>query len=136
MTEKEMYDIIEILEVEISSFRGGGYKVRFDFAKSLLSWNDGYMWNNNFMKFMPASQITKIRESLPESGILMWMDKYNKGEHEEIGNPTANPSSWKMRVKLSDGTEIVSGHARHFPKDWMKIRAIIENATECVFRLR
>lgn len=136
MTEGERYRMIDILEVEISSFRGGGYKVKFDFTKNLLSWNDGYMWNNNFMKFMPDNQVERIRTQLPESGLLNWIEKYNSGDFADIGMPTANPSSWKMRVVFSDGTSLVSGHAKNFPKDWMKIRVIIEEATECVFRLR
>ena len=134
--KEERYDEIIALEVEISSFSGGGYKVRYDFVKGLISWNDGYMWNNNFMKSMTAGKLELIKEKLPRTGMLDWIEAYNNGNIEEYGNPTANPSSWKIVVKMNDGSTLVSSHTKNFPKDWGKLRSIIESTTECRFCLR
>ena len=93
----EMYEEIALLEVEISSFSGGGYKVRYDFDRNLISWNDGYMWNNNFMKSLTAPKLALIRDRLPETGMIEWMIGYNAGNLDKYGKATANPSSWKPR---------------------------------------
>ena len=58
MKADKRYGSITSLEVEISSFTGGGYKVRYDFVRRLISWNDGYMWNNNFMNNKSFENIT------------------------------------------------------------------------------
>jgi len=130
------YGSIVLLEVEISSFAGGGYKVRYDLSRNLISWNDGYMWNNNFMKFLSPQKHDLIVESLPGTGILEWMEGYNKGELAKYGAPTANPSSWRIRVGFEDGSDLVSSHAKNFPKNWSKLKELIEATTECCFRLR
>ncbi|MBO4636291.1 MAG: hypothetical protein J5685_04015 [Clostridiales bacterium] len=132
---KKKYDQIKILEVEISSFSGGGYKVKYDFDRKLISWNDGYMWNNNFMKSLTAAKTEYIEKELPGTGMLEWMECYNNGDIEKVGNSTANPSSWKITVIFKDGTDIVSSHTRNFPKNWNKLKQIIEKTTECAFRL-
>ncbi|MBR2294655.1 MAG: hypothetical protein IJ869_02715 [Clostridiales bacterium] len=136
MGKESRYDNITVLEVEISSFSGGGYKVKYDFKKKLISWNDGYMWNNNFMKSLTESKLELIRERLPESGMIEWMEAYNSGRTEEVGNPTANPSSWKIVIRFEDDTTLISSHTKNFPKDWYKLKSIIEETTECRFRLR
>lgn len=136
MGVNDSYDSITALEVEISSFSGGGYKVKYDFEKNLISWNDGYMWNNNFMKSMTPAKLAIIKERLPGTGLLDWIEGYNKGQLEKYGNPTANPSSWKITVKMNNGEILVSSHTKNFPKDWSKLRSIIEETTECRFCLR
>ncbi|MBR6881301.1 MAG: hypothetical protein IKN14_09525 [Clostridiales bacterium] len=136
MDYKKMYDSIVMLEVEISSFSGGGYKVRYDLSRNLISWNDSYMWNNNFMKSLTATKKELINKALPESGMLEWMEGYNRGETEKYGRPTANPSSWKITVKFEDNTTLVSSHTKNFPKKWNDLKTIIEQTTECTFRLR
>ncbi|MBR6484085.1 MAG: hypothetical protein IKT14_03610 [Clostridiales bacterium] len=136
MGKKNRYDDISVLEVEISSFSGGGYKVRYDFDKKLINWNDGYMWNNNFMKSLTASKIETIQERLPKTGMLEWMEGYNRGELEKYGNPTANPSSWKIVVRFKDNSTLISSHTKNFPKDWNSLKSLIEETTECRFRLR
>lgn len=132
---KEIYDDITLLEVEISSFAGGGYKVKYDFERNLISWNDGYMWNNNFMKSMTGAKLSTIRERLPGTHMIEWMHGYNAGNLEKYGRATANPSSWKIYVRFKDSSSIVSSHAKNFPKDWSKLKSIIEDTTECCFRL-
>ena len=137
MADKERsYDSITILEVEISSFSGGGYKVKYDFGKNMISWNDGYMWNNNFCKSLTPSKLQIIKDRLPASGMLKWMEAYNSGDFEKVGKPTANPSYWKITVIYDDGESFVSSHTKNFPKDWSKLKSIIEDTTECTFRLR
>lgn len=130
------YDSIAILEVEISSFSGGGYKVKYDFNRNMITWNDGYMWNNNFCKSLTQTKLGIIRDRLPKSGMIEWMKAYNRGETEEYGNPTANPMYWKITVIYEDGESFVSSHTKHFPKNWNKLKSIIEDTTECSFRLR
>ena len=136
MKEDGRYKMISFLEVEISSFAGGGYKVRYDFARRLISWNDGYMWNNNFMKSLTPEKLDLIKDELPGTGTLEWMEGYNAGKLAKYGAPTANPSSWRMCVKFDDGTDLVASHAKNFPKDWILLRDLIEATTECRFRLR
>jgi len=136
MGKKNRYDDIAVLEVEISSFSGGGYKVRYDFRKKLINWNDGYMWNNNFMKSLTATKIESIHDRLPGTGMLEWMEGYNKGEIEKYGCPTANPSSWKIVVRFKDDTTLISSHTKNFPKEWNGLKSLIEDTTECKFRLR
>ena len=65
MKADKRYGSITSLEVEISSFTGGGYKVRYDFVRRLISWNDGYMWNNNFMKSLTPEKLQVITSNLP-----------------------------------------------------------------------
>ncbi|MCQ2517032.1 MAG: hypothetical protein MJ094_09295 [Saccharofermentans sp.] len=136
MLADDRYKSITLLEVEISSFNGGGYKVRYDFKRNLISWKDGYMWNNNFMKSLTPSKLEYLKENLPDTNILEWAEGYNKGLIAEYGNPTANPSSWRIRVDFEDGTDLVSSRTKNFPRDWPKLKAIIEATTECTFRLR
>lgn len=135
MGKTALYDKIKILEVEISSFSGGGYKVKYDFDRNLISWSDGYMWNNNFMKFITSSKLEIIKKSLPETNILTWLKGYNDGEEEKYGYVTANPSTWKASVKFEDGTVLSGTATQNFPKDWNKLKAMIEETTECSFRL-
>ena len=127
--DREMYDNIALLEVEISSFSGGGYKVKYDFERNLISWNDGYMWNNNFMKSMTGAKLDIIRERLPDTHMIEWMNGYNAGNLEKYGRCTANPSSWKSYVKFKDSSSIVSSHTKNFPKEWGKLKSIIEDTT-------
>lgn len=136
MKEDGRYKAITLLEVEISSFSGGGYKVRYDFARRLISWNDGYMWNNNFMKSLTPAKYDLFVDRLPSTGMIEWMEGYNRGELSKYGNPTANPSSWRISVTFEDGTNLVSSHARNFPKNWGKLKEIVEATTEMCFRLR
>ncbi|MBR1796413.1 MAG: hypothetical protein IJ757_00125 [Clostridiales bacterium] len=136
MKKDDRYNFITMLEVEISSFTGGGYKVRYDFARRLISWNDGYMWNNNFMKSLTPAKLELIKENLPYTGLIEWMEGYNKGELAKYGNPTANPSSWRVCIKFEDGSDLVSSHTKNFPRNWTKLKEIIESTTECCFRLR
>ena len=51
------YENIKLFEVVLSSASGEGLKVRFDYDKRLITWNDGYMWNNNFMKSMTGAKL-------------------------------------------------------------------------------
>lgn len=134
--EDDRYKSIILLEVEISSFNGGGYKVRYDFKRNLISWKDGYIWNNNFMKSLTPLKRELLMEELPKTNLLEWAEGYNKGLVAEYGNPTANPSSWKIRVDFEDGTDLVASRTKNFPKDWSKLKEIIETTTECTFRLR
>ncbi|MCR5592357.1 MAG: hypothetical protein K6F79_01230 [Saccharofermentans sp.] len=136
MKADKRYNFITFLEVEISSFTGGGYKVRYDFERKLISWNDGYMWNNNFMKSLTPEKLEIITKNLSSTGMIEWMEAYNKGDLAKVGVPTANPSSWRICVKFEDGSNLVSSHTKNFPKDWTKLKDIIESTTEMCFRLR
>ena len=136
MKADKRYGSITLLEVEISSFTGGGYKVRYDFVRRLISWNDGYMWNNNFMKSLTPGKLDIMTKNLPSTGVIEWMEGYNRGELAKYGVPTANPSSWRICINFEDGSDLVSSHTKNFPKNWTKLKEIIEATTECCFRLR
>lgn len=135
MGNNSLYQQIKVLEVEIVSCSGGGYKVKYDFEKNLISWSDGYMWNNNFMKFINAAKLEKINEMLPKTGMLEWLEGYNNGEIEKYGRVTANPSTWKASVKFEDGSKLSGTATQNFPKEWDKLKAFIEDTTDCCFRL-
>ena len=115
MKKDDRYNSITTLEVEISSFTGGGYKVRYALTPEKLE----LMQNN-----------------LPDTGMLEWMEGYNKGELAKYGLPTANPSSWRICVNFEDGSDLVSSRTKNFPKNWTKLKELIEATTEMCFRLR
>ena len=130
------YGAIAVLEVEIRTFANEGYAVKYDFGRKVISWRDNYMWNNNFTRSINENNMAIIKEKLPKSGMLEWMEGYNAGKLAKYGAPTANPSSWRICVKFDDGTDLVASHAKNFPKDWILLRDLIEATTECRFRLR
>jgi len=135
MDLSEMYKSIAILEVEIRSFSNEGYKVKYNFNRNLLSWRDNYMWNNNFMKSISESKKKIIDEKLPKSGMLEWMVGYNNDEADKYGKKTTIPGEWEISVEFSDGSKLKSGASQNFPKKWNELKAIIEETTECHFRL-
>ena len=130
------YKNIKQFEVAISSATGEGLKVRFDLDKELLTWIDGYMWNNNFMKGINSDKIDFLREHLPETHMLEWMLAYNDGRENDVGHKTANPSIWQIKVYFDNDETLSSTSCQHFPNDWGKLKKIIEKMTECTFRLR
>jgi hypothetical protein len=107
------YDSIAILEVEISSFSGGGYKVKYDFNRNMITWNDGYMWNNNFTRSLNDTDYNTIKEGLPKSGMLEWMKGYESGLADEYGDKTTVPGEWKIMVKFTDDTKLTAGAQQH-----------------------
>ena len=135
MDFKKAYKQIKSIEIEVRSYSDEGYKVRYDFERNLISWRDYYMWNNNFMKSMTGAKLNTLRERLPDTHMIEWMQGYNAGNLEKYGRCTANPSSWKIYVRFKDSSSIVSSHTKNFPKDWGKLKSIIEDTTECCFRL-
>lgn len=130
------YANIKQFEVAISSATGEGLKVRFDLDKELLTWNDGYMWNNNFMRGMNADKLDYLKENLPQTHMLEWMLAYNEGRCDDVGHATANPSIWQIKVYFDNDETLSSTSCQHFPNDWAKLKKIIEKMTECTFRLR
>ena len=136
MGKTTLYDKIKILEVEIIAIGGGGYKVKYDLERNLISWSDGYMWNNNFMKFITTAKLEFIKKELPKTNMLEWLKGYSEGEIEKYGYETINPSTWKASVKFEDGTSLSGTATKNFPKEWNKLKSFIEETTECSFRLR
>ena len=132
----KLYKDISVLEIEIRSFSNEGYKVKYDFAKNLISWRDNYMWNNNFMKSITDRKREVIDSKLPESGMLEWMEGYNAGDIAKYGRKTSIPGEWEINVTFVDGTRLKSGAVQNFPKKWDNLRIIIEETTECTFRLQ
>lgn len=130
------YSDIKQFEVELNSFSGEGLKVKFDLAHRLISWNDGYMWNNNFMKAINDEKLEMLNERLPETHMLEWMYSYKTGCSDEVGAETANPGIWRIEVVFEDGEIFESGARKHFPNDWRLLKTLIEDITECSFRLR
>lgn len=130
------YENIVKFEVVLSSSSGEGLKVRFDYEKELISWNDGYMWNNNFMKSLTSEKKEYLISSLPGTHMLEWMIQYNLGNEEDVGHRTANPAIWQIKVLFDNGETISSTSCQHFPNDWAKLKEVIEKMTECTFRLR
>ncbi|MBO7531045.1 MAG: hypothetical protein J6T50_04495, partial [Lachnospiraceae bacterium] len=79
MDFEKAYGSIAVLEVEIRTFANEGYAVKYDFGRRVISWRDNYMWNNNFTRSLSEENIRLIKETLPVSGMLEWMNGYNLG---------------------------------------------------------
>ena len=133
--DRELYKSIALLEVEIRSFSNEGYKVKYDFRKNLISWRDNYMWNNNFMKSISDSKRDIINKRLPNCGMLEWMRGYNNGLAEKYGRKTSTPGEWEITVVFDDDTRLKAGARQNFPLRWNELKSIIEDTTECTFRL-
>ena len=136
MDFKKAYGAITVLEVEIRDFANEGYAVKYDFGRKVISWRDNYMWNNNFTRSLSEDNIRLIKEKLPESGMLEWMNGYNLGLTEEYGDKTAIPGEWKIKVEFNDKTNMKSGAEQHFPKKWGNLQRLIEQTAGCSFTLR
>ncbi len=136
MDVEKAYGSIAVLEVEIRTFANEGYAVKYDFERRVISWRDNYMWNNNFTRAISEENIKMIREKLPESGMLEWMNGYNLGLTEEYGDKTVVPGEWLIKVEFKDKTSLKSGAEQHFPKKWNNLQHLIEQTTGCGFTLR
>lgn len=130
------YENIVVFEVVLSSATGEGLKVRFDLAKNLITWNDGYMWNNNFMRGISSEKLEYLKTELPKTHMLEWMIKYNQGNEDDVGHVTANPSIWQIKVLFDNEETLSSTSCQHFPNEWNLLKELIEKMTECTFRLR
>ena len=136
MDFENAYGSIAVLEVEIRTFANEGYAVKYDLERRVISWRDNYMWNNNFTRAISEENIKMIREKLPESGMLEWMNGYNLGLTEEYGDKTVVPGEWLIKVEFKDKTSLKSGAEQHFPKKWNNLQHLIEQTTGCGFTLR
>ena len=136
MDVEKAYGSIAVLEVEIRTFANEGYAVKYDLERRVISWRDNYMWNNNFTRAISEDNIKMIREKLPESGMLEWMNGYNLGLTEEYGDKTVVPGEWLIKVEFKDKTSLKSGAEQHFPKKWNNLQHLIEQTTGCGFTLR
>ena len=136
MNVEKAYGSIAVLEVEIRTFANEGYAVKYDFERRVISWRDNYMWNNNFTRAISEENIKMIREKLPESGMLEWMNGYNLGLTEEYGDKTVVPGEWLIKIEFKDKTSLKSGAEQHFPKKWNNLQHLIEQTTGCGFTLR
>ncbi len=136
MDVEKAYGSIAVLEVEIRTFANEGYAVKYDFERRVISWRDNYMWNNNFTRAISEENIKMIREKLPESGMLEWMNGYNLGLTEEYGDKTVVPGEWLIKVEFKYKTSLKSGAEQHFPKKWNNLQHLIEQTTGCGFTLR
>ena len=136
MNVEKAYGSIAVLEVEIRTFANEGYAVKYDLERRVISWRDNYMWNNNFTRAISEENIKMIREKLPESGMLEWMNGYNLGLTEEYGDKTVVPGEWLIKVEFKDKTSLKSGAEQHFPKKWNNLQHLIEQTTGCGFTLR
>ena len=115
------YDKIAVLEIGITTFGNEGYAVKFDFVKKVIQWRDSYMWNNNFTRAISDANSALINEKLPASGMLEWMEGYNKGLTDEYGDKTIIPGEWSIKVEFKDKTRLKSGAEQHFPKKWKNL---------------
>ena len=136
MDFEKAYGAITVLEVEIRTFANEGYAVKYDFDRKVISWRDNYMWNNNFTRSISADNLNYIRENLPMSGMLEWMNGYNLGLTDEYGDKTVIPGEWMIKVEFKDKTSLKSGAEQHFPKKWKKLQHLIEQTAGCSFTLR
>ncbi|MCR4689060.1 MAG: hypothetical protein K5745_05830 [Saccharofermentans sp.] len=128
---------IAIIEVSIMTFANEGYTVKYDFRKNVISWRDNYMWNNNFTRALNEEKVELVKESLPEIGVLSWIEAYNSGKNlSKIGSKSVLPGEWKINIEFEDGSKTSGGASQHFPKRWNELKALIEKTTGCHFTLR
>ena len=136
MDFEKAYGAINVLEVEIRTFANEGYAVKYDFERRVISWRDNYMWNNNFTRSISEDNLRRIREKLPYTGMLEWMNGYNMGLTDKYGDKTVIPGEWIIKVEFKDKTSLKSGAEQHFPKKWKELQLLIEQTTGCSFTLR
>lgn len=136
MDFNKAYASIAVLEVEIRTFANEGYAVKYDFGRKVISWRDNYMWNNNFTRSISEDNMRIIKEKLPVSGMLEWMNGYNLGLTDEYGDKTMIPGEWIIKVEFKDKTTMKSGAEQHFPNKWKNLQSLIEQTTGCSFTLR
>ncbi|MBR2549157.1 MAG: hypothetical protein IKE92_03955 [Clostridiales bacterium] len=136
MDLEKAYGSITVLEVEIRTFANEGYAVKYDFDRKVISWRDNYMWNNNFTRSISEDNLRRIREKLPNTGMLEWMNGYNMGLTDKYGDKTVIPGEWIIKVEFKDKTSLKSGAEQHFPKKWKELQLLIEQTTGCSFTLR
>lgn len=134
MSSNKSYDDIVFLEIAISN-RSGGYKVKYDFEKNLITWFDSYMWNNNFMKHMNQDKTDIMRSELPKTKLLDWLYGYIDGNNDKYGSVTANPATWDITVGFEDGTKVHGTATQHFPHEWNALKLLVEKTTACSFKL-
>jgi len=134
MDYKNAYKQIKILEIEVKSYSDEGYKVRYDFDRNLISWRDYYMWNNNFMKSITDAKMKILVEKLPESHIIECVDAFIEGTVDKE-NLLVRPAKWEISIEFNDKTKMKHSEEELFPHEWIEWRTIIEQTTECSFRL-
>lgn len=136
LSSDETYENIKTLEVELEDLSGEGYRVRYDFERRMINWTDKYMWNNNFMKTLNERKFTKLCEELPQSELLSWIEAYAEGENNSYGKRVAAPAKWSVNVSFDDGKLIHAEAVQHFPFKWNILKHIIEETSDCYFKLR
>ncbi|MCQ2482441.1 MAG: hypothetical protein MJ153_03000 [Clostridia bacterium] len=133
---ESMYEQIKTLEVGISNSSGGGYRVKYDLERRVINWTDEYMWNNNFMKTLSERKYALMREHLVQSGLLDWVQGYSEGKDSEFGKRVPTPANWNVNITFFDGTTVNAAANQHFPYKWNELRHIIEETSDCYFKLR
>ena len=118
MDFKKAYGAINVLEVEIRDFANEGYAVKYDFGRKVISWRDNYMWNNNFTRAISDANSALINEKLPASGMLEWMEGYNKGLTDEYGDKTIIPGEWSIKVEFKDKTPAFKNISIYIDEDF------------------
>lgn len=131
-----LYEDIEVIEVAISAYSGEGLRMKIDKKKSLINWNDGYMWNNNFMKGLNDKKRELIETKLPSTKIIEFCIAYRDGRQDDISYKTFNPAIWAVELRFSDGEILKAGGDQDFPNTWLILTDLIEEVTECSFKLR
>ena len=134
MDYRKAYEHIKILEIEVQSYADEGYRVRYDFERNLISWRDYYMWNNNFMKSITDAKMQILSTRLPASRLLEVLDTFVNGTYSEY-DILKRHGKWQLSVEFDDGKKISHSDADIFPVEWIEWRSIVEETTECTFRL-
>jgi len=129
------YNSISVIEVKIMTLSDEGYSVKFNLHRKIMSWRDYYMWNNNFTRAISDDACALIQTTLPKIGVIEWMMAYNDKFTDAIENKFTVPGEWKINIEFDDGTKLSAGAEQNFPKDWNKLKALIEKVTGCSFLL-
>lgn len=134
MDFEKAYKEIKSLEIEVRSYSDEGYKVRYDFERNLISWRDYYMWNNNFMKSITENKMEILSSRLPSTRFIEAVVELNNGTYKEK-DILIRPCKWHITIEFFNMPKMECTGEDRFPKEWIELRSIVENTTECSFRL-
>lgn len=131
------YKDIVSFETELSGYRRGSLRACIDLVAGRIAWTDTHMWNNDFVRALSPELVAKIRQELPDTGLLEWAEDYAKGIGKLMGSMSASfPQDWSVEIHFSDGEVLKSYGVSSFPKQWSDFRALIESVAKTSFRLR
>ena len=133
-TEMSNYERIRVIEAELSAYRRGAIRMRVDFEKNMIFWNDSRQWNNNFFRSVPPNRMEQLLRDIPSTHLLEWRTGESCGDADTY--PSCLPSSWQVTVYLEGEATMKFIGQDCYPKDWKRFRELLEGVARIPFCLR